>query len=105
MKIPNKISIGQTNYKIKMVKIVNWGNKNVIGNINYSTKKIRLKKQEDDRANEDTFFHELAHGLIKELEYNHPRISSFRNNEEFIQEMGLTMRNMFLQLKTDEVKK
>ena len=52
----------------------------------------------DKRITEDTFFHEIAHGILKELEFNYPKMSSFRNNESFVQEMGLTLRKTFIDL-------
>lgn len=59
----------------------------------------------DKRINEDIFFHEISHGVIKELEYNHPRIAVFRTNEAFVQEMGLILRKTFLELLESQVKK
>lgn len=99
MIIPKKIRIGKYYYQVKRCKIVDWSNSNVVGNIHYGDKKIRLKKFDiDKRINEINFFHEVAHGIIKELEFNYPKISIFRNNEKFIQEFGLVMRNFFLDL-------
>lgn len=99
MIIPKKIKIGNHYYDVKKVKIVDWTNRDVIGNINYGKKRMKFKSfEKDERTDEDIFFHEISHGLLKELEFNHPKISVFRNDEVFVQEMGLTLRKTFLDL-------
>lgn len=99
MKIPEKIKIGEHDYDIKKVPIVDWKNSNIIGQINYGKKEIKLKMfKTDERVDQDTFFHEIAHGILKELEFNHPQITKFRNEELFAQEMGLLLRKSFLDL-------
>lgn len=97
-KLPKTIKIGESNYKIKIVKIIDLSN-NVVGQINHFTKTIKIKLGKDERLNEETFFHELTHGMLKELEFNYPKVSNLRCNEKFVQEMGLTLRTMFLSLK------
>lgn len=99
MKIPERIKIGEHYYDVRKVLIVDWKNRSVSGDINYGTKLMRLKTfKKDDRINQDIFFHEIAHGILKELEFNHPQISKFRNDEDFVQELGLTLRKTFLDL-------
>lgn len=99
MKIPKKLKIGEHYYDVKKVRIVDWKDSSIAGQISYGDKKMRLKVfEKDHRVTEDTFFHEIAHGLLKELEFNHPKISKFRNDEVFVQEMGLTLRKTFLDL-------
>ena len=106
MKIPTKIKIGEYEYNIKKCWKVDWLNRNIIGQINYGRKELKLEIFEDKRINEDNFFHEIAHGILKELEFNHPQISKFRNDESFVQEMGLNLRKTFLDLlKKQEVEK
>jgi len=106
MIIPNKIRIGEHNYTISKCWKVDWKNNNVVGQINYNDKKIRLKDcNTDERINEDNFFHEIAHGMLKELEFNHPKISVFRNDEGFVQEIGLLMRKTFLDLMNKQAHK
>lgn len=98
MKIPEKITIGQSEYKIKHCKCIDRSD-NISGQINYRSKVIKLVKQKDDeRMNETTFFHEIVHGLLQELEYNHPKITAFRRDEVFTQELALMLRNTFLEL-------
>jgi hypothetical protein len=98
MKIPSKISIGEITYRIKIRRFVNFFNSDIHGSINYGDAIIKLKQQSSDRTTEDIFFHELAHGILKEIEYNYPQIVKFRNDEKFVQEMGLTLRKSFLDL-------
>lgn len=99
MKIPEKVKIGKYDYNIKKVRIIDWKNIGVVGQINYSNKLIKLKMcKKDHRMNEDVFFHEVAHGILKELEFNHPKMSKFRNDEDFVQELGLILRKTFIDL-------
>ena len=99
MNIPKKIKIGEHLYDIKKVRVVDWNNSAVGGSINYLTKKMILKKgSSDKKIIETTFFHEVAHGLLKELEYNHPKASKFRCDEEFVAELGLELRKTFIDL-------
>lgn len=98
MKIPNRIKIGEHFYDIKKVRLIGW-NDTIVGQIHYGNKRIKIRMSNKDmRDNEDTFFHEVAHGLLKELEFNNPSIVKFRNDECFVQEMGLLLRKTFLDL-------
>ena len=98
MKIPKKLTIGESCYNIKQVRRIDWSS-TVVGQINYHTKKIKIRmNKKDDKLNEETFFHEIAHGILKELEFNTPKITRFRQDESFIHEMGLMLRNTFLEL-------
>jgi hypothetical protein len=105
--IPDKIRIGDHYYNIKRLRIIDWSNWNVSGQINYATKvmKINEKASKDERIIESTFFHEIAHGILKELEFNNPQLSKFRCNESFVEELGLTLRKTFIDLlKSQEAK-
>lgn len=53
---------------------------------------------------EDTFFHEMAHGILKEMEFNYPQITKFRSDENFTQELGLCLRKLFLHLLEEQEK-
>ncbi len=96
MKIPKKIKIGEVEYTISQKRY--FFNKTIGGSINYGEKTLDIKKNTDQKIKEDTFFHEISHGVLKELEFNHPKVSKFRNNEGFVQEMGLILRTTFLDL-------
>jgi len=98
VKIPKKVRIGNHYYNIKKVRVVDWKNKDVAGDINYGIKRVRLKKFKDERMNQEIFFHEVAHGILKELEFNYPQIIKFRNDEIFVQELGLTLRKTVIDL-------
>jgi len=98
MIIPKKITIGNKEYHIKIQYFVDLFHSNIYGNINYMEGVMKIKKVKDNRAMEDTFFHELAHGLLKEMEFNYPSMVKFRNDEKFVQELGLHIRNVFIEL-------
>ena len=98
MDIPKQITIGEKTYRVKIKQFVDLFNKNINGNINYSGGMLKIKKSSDIRVMEEVFFHELAHGIMKEMEFNYPKITKFRNDEVFTQELGLILRKMFLEL-------
>ena len=95
MKIPRTILIGNSDYKIIRKDWV--FNKVLGGEINYDAKTIKIRKG-DKGIMEDTFFHEMAHGVMKEMEYNYPQVTKYRNDDDFIQELGLTLRKTFKSL-------
>ena len=97
MNIPKTIKIGSNEFKIKNKFNIDW-NGNIAGQINFSKNRILLKKGSNHRCKEDTFFHEVAHGIFKEISYNYPQIIKFSDNESFIQEFGLLLRKTFLDL-------
>lgn len=97
MKIPTKIKIGETEYKVNEKKF--YFNDLTGGSINFNLSKIVIRKTlPSKKEREAVFFHEIAHGILKELEFNHPKISPFRSNEVFVQELGLVLRKTFLDL-------
>lgn len=99
MKFPKRIKIGDYYYSIKKMKIVDWNNFKVDGQVNYFRKTIKVKANEKHKKmEEETLFHEIAHGLMKELEYNYPKLVKFRNDEDFTQEFGLMLRKIFVEL-------
>lgn len=97
MKIPKYIRIGDTEYKIKKKIIIDW-NESIAGQINYWKKELLIKEYGDNKIDESNFFHGIAHGIMKEMEYNHPKVVDLRNNENFIQELGLVLRKTFKDL-------
>lgn len=96
MKIPQKIKIGNTEYKVKKKNY--YFNKTLGGQINYNLRTMYIRKSGIKVDEEENFFHEIAHGTCKELEFNYPKIVAFRNNESFIQELGIVLRKTFLDL-------
>jgi len=81
------------------MRTVDWTNTAIVGSVNYGDKLIKIKKcKKDERITQDTFFHEIAHAILKELEFNHPQITKFRSDEIFVQELGLTLRKTFIDL-------
>jgi hypothetical protein len=97
MKIPKKIKIGGTEYRVKEKRLINW-NSNISGQIRYGSNTLILKKSASERAEQDSFFHEIAHGILREMAYNYPKITKFQNDEDFVQELGLVLRKTFLDL-------
>ncbi len=37
-------------------------------------------------------------GVLKEMEFNYPKMSKFRSDDTFVQELGLVLRNTFIDL-------
>lgn len=97
MKIPNKIKIGDKEFDINFKRLINF-DKNISGQIRLNDNKIILTKNLKGKILEDTFFHEISHGLFREMEFNYPQMAKFRNDESFIQEFGLLLRKTFLDL-------
>lgn len=97
MIIPKTIKIGETDYKISESLFL-FREKSLCGEITYHRKKMKIRLNQTNRGKEDTFFHEVAHGILKELEFNYPKITLLRNDEDFVQELGLLMRKTFLDL-------
>ena len=90
--------IGDSKYKVREKNY--WFSRlgNISGNINYANQVINMSNIQTERCKEDTFFHEIAHGILKELEFNYPAITKYRNDELFTQELGLMLRKTFLDL-------
>ena len=97
MIIPKKIKIGDMEYNVRE-KMFLFKDKSIAGNISYGNLDMSIRSGMIDKSKEDVFFHEITHGILKELEFNHPKITHFRNNEDFVQEMGLLLRKTFLDL-------
>ena len=100
MKIPKKVKIGNETFKIKVKRFMK---KNLYGSICQCKKVIKINKNNSTRELEATFFHEIVHGLLKEMSFNYPFLKNKRFDEDFVEEMGLLMRNIYLDLlKKDE---
>ena len=67
MKIPKQITLGKKTYEIKKNSMF-FFDKAVAGQIDYTNNRITLKTTLDTREEEGTFFHELAHRILKEME-------------------------------------
>lgn len=96
MNFPKEIKIGDKEYKVKEKRyLFQYG---VGGNIDYHRGVGGIRKGIKGKYKEEVFFHEIAHGVLKDLEFNYPKVSAFRNDEKFVQEMGLILRKTFLDL-------
>lgn len=104
MKIPKNVKIGKLLYKIEICKRINKQN-SLMGRVDYQDKKIKILKMSDNRQIEMVLFHEIAHGIIGELEFNYPKISIFKDDEIFIGEFTLLLRKTFLDLLDKQDKK
>lgn len=101
MKYPKTINIGNKVYKIKVLKFLErfWFLKhNMAANINYKDNLIKTVEFDDPKENEANLFHEITHGILREMEFNHPGIITYRNNEVFVEELGLALRKTFIDL-------
>ena len=106
MKIPSSIKIGNKEYAIKEVKIVNFFNTlnplrlfkdggTIIGQICKDNKDIRLQKDLKPKKKKMVFFHELAHGIMWEMEKSHPQVSAWRDDEVFTDKFGRMLSRTF----------
>ncbi len=96
MIIPNKITIGKSIYNVFNRYLFF---RSHAGIINYFEKEIVLKrKYNKGRTGESTFFHEVSHGIVNELQYNYPKIIPLKDDEDFVQELGLLLRRVFMDL-------
>lgn len=101
MKYPQDINIGDKRYKIKIVRYLErflFLRNNIAANINYKTGVIKTVIFNDSKEDEANFFHEIAHGMLREMEFNHPKIITFRKNEKFIEEFALVLRKTIIDL-------
>lgn len=101
MKYPKELYIGDHLYKFKVVRLIEkliFKKNNIAANINYKDSIIKTLEFENEKENQANLFHELAHGILREMEFNHPKIIKFRNDEKFIEEFGLVLRKTFIDL-------
>lgn len=63
MKIPKKVKVGGTTYKIKNVDIISAGT-GLNGLCDYDNSVIELLKSHKQQAKEEVFLHELIHALF-----------------------------------------
>ena len=103
MELPKTITIGEKEYEVKFSNFF-FQPRGVAGQINYVSETIKIKPSNDERMTETTFFHELAHGIFYELESNHPTVTKFRSDENFINELALHLLLVYKQLLLVEVK-
>jgi len=103
MEIPRLITIGEKTYDVSKTRFF-LRPSTISGEIRYHEDKILVRNSLDTRDAERTFFHELAHGIFYELESNHPTITKFRSDENFINELALHLLLVYKQLLLVEVK-
>ena len=111
MIIPKTIKIGSTKYKVSLVKVVDYmemikmrfrKEKGIIfGRID--GQEIRIKKDLNNKHQKETFFHEMAHGIMWEMERSHPKVWAWRKDEAFICKLGSVLSRTFSNLMKSQV--
>lgn len=112
-KIPKKIKICGIEYEIDERKIEEERAKckveegEVDGFADVTQRKIVVGECDlkDERWREFAFFHELSHALIYEFKYFYPFLDRFVLDEQFINELGLSLRDVFFQILKEQEKK
>jgi hypothetical protein len=68
LNIPNKVRIGSMDYKVELTeKTLGLNGKVCYGTIDYDKHLIQINSEiQDKQGNEQTFLHELAHGIVRE---------------------------------------
>jgi len=86
MRIPKKVKVGRTNYRIYTLK-VGWMDKvGAMGEIDYDTKEITIAARSSRKPHRkfskeeiaDTFWHEITHAILKDMD------SKLHANESFV---------------------
>lgn len=80
MNIPEKIRIGSMDYKVALTEEIILNNaQQCYGHIDFDTHVIEIDKTlRDVQGQQQTFLHELVHGIVREFKIN------FSDNEEDI---------------------
>jgi hypothetical protein len=101
--IPPKIKIGNSVYKVNHVNIVDYisafnpfkllSRKMVVGQICPQDREIRLKKDSYDITN--TFFHEMAHGIMWEMTKKYPHAEAWVDDEAFTDRLAIVLDKTF----------
>ena len=107
-RIPEEVRIGNSHYKVIQHKIVtsNFGFDALLnlikgqvrlGQINFNNKEIKIKK--DGYNKRKTFLHEVAHGIMYEMEKRYPKASAWNNDEAFMGRLGIVLDKTLTDLK------
>lgn len=108
MKIPKTIQIHNRILRVRRPHMLF---RNRAGSFDILTGIIYVRRQLKDYPDLESisFFHELSHGILLNLCSNNPSASNLVNDELFVNELGLNIRKVFLDLKggkqTMELKK
>jgi hypothetical protein len=97
----NKLKIGNTEYKLKVVK--SFEDETYIGLIEYADKVITLskyggisKRRLHPSAITETFWHEVTHGILKDMR------SKLHNNEAFVENFSVRLTQVLKQVYSHE---
>lgn len=97
MKVPKEVQIGKTNYRVH--NKTGFGSSPVVGQIDYALRTILLashggvtKKKRTPAQLQNTFWHEVTHGILKDME------SPLEANEKFVGALSLRIAKVVRQL-------
>lgn len=84
MRIPKKVKVGRTNYRIH--KVTKMDKVGAMGEIDYDTKEITIASRSSRKLHRkfskeeiaDTFWHEITHAILKDMN------SKLHANESFV---------------------
>ena len=86
MNIPDKVRIGSFDYKVKLIdETILLGNTACYGRIEFDTHTIEInQKLQDSQGLQQTFLHELVHGIVKHFNIKLPQ----ENEEDIVDKMS-----------------
>lgn len=86
MNIPDKVRIGSIDYEVKHTNdVIIVDHKECYGDINYDKKVIRIGNNiQSHQGEEETFLHELVHGIVYERDFSYDK----NDNETITEELA-----------------
>jgi hypothetical protein len=105
LKIPKTIKIGNSVYNVNHVSMVNYSlnpiklfkrlllGESIVGQICPQDREIRLKKDSYDIQN--TFLHEVAHGIMWEMKKKYPHAEAWVDDEAFTDRLAVVLSKTF----------
>ncbi|MDR7856311.1 hypothetical protein [Tissierella sp.] len=92
MNIPNKVRIGSMDYGVELTtKTLGLNGKVCYGIIDYEHHNIQINSEmQDEQGNEQTFLHELMHGVIRERNLD----LSNSNEETIVDEIAMGLHQV-----------
>ena len=84
MKIPNKVKIGNVVYDIKLSdEVILMDNKRAYGQIDFNFHTIKIDNSlQDIQGQEETFFHEVFHGIVHQRNFDYDKTDEENITEE-----------------------
>jgi hypothetical protein len=75
--LPRKIRVGDKEYSVEIVETLK--HKADLGRIYFGTGRIEIAQRSDDDQRKQTFWHELVHAILVDMERN-----DLNRNEQFV---------------------